>query len=118
MTLEEQLAKAVESALAQQQAVVTENTVSKAEIDAKFEALKGEMSTLIADAVAKAMPADRQGVGRVGTLETPAVTFENDPIAYMVAKAASIKSEAEYSVDERAFIGGLWQALMLDGMKE
>jgi hypothetical protein len=93
--------------------------VKKADVDAAIAALKTEMQTLVADAVAKALPLDRNGTGRQGTVQTE-VSILDDPAAYIAKKAQAIKDgkEQDYTTDEKHFIGALFIDVLKQGMKE
>lgn len=114
MELEQMLEAAMKKVLSEQTQASTPDVaelVKKAIDESKAEMLK-EVEAM----VAKAMPVDRQGAGRVGTVDT--VTLESDPIAFLVAKARTIKSEDEWTDDEKAVIGGAWRAALIDGMHD
>jgi hypothetical protein len=102
----------------QQSQLPKEEVVTKADVEAQFGAFKSEISALVADMVAKALPTDREGTGRKGTVETGELTLESDPIQFLVKKARTGASTEDYTQDEKAVLAGLTLAAILDGMKE
>jgi hypothetical protein len=117
MDLEEMLAKAVSELLAKQQAALPE-TVSKADVDAKFSDFKAEIATLMTETVAKAMgEMSREGVGRQGTVLSDEEQAEKDPIAFLSKKAAA-KPFDELEPAERRAVAHLTIQALLAGMKE
>jgi hypothetical protein len=114
MELEQMLEAAMQKVLSQQTQTSTPDVAElvKKAVDESKAAMLAEVEAM----VAKAMPIDREGVGRVGTMDV--TTLESDPVAFLTKKAATIKSEDEWTDDERAIIGAAWHAVITDGMRD
>lgn len=118
MDLEQMLAQQLEAAV---KAHLPEaEMVKKADVESLFAAFKTEVESLVKDAVAKAMPLDRNGVGRTGTVETNEPTLESDPAAVLARKAQVLREDntKDYTTDEKQLAAALFVAYVQQGMKE
>lgn len=118
MDLEQMLAQQLEAAVKAH--LPTEEMVKKADVETLFAAFKTEVESLVKDAVTKALPLDRNGVGRTGTVESGEPTLESDPCAALSRKASAIREgkEQDYSVDEKQLAAALFVSYVQQGMKE
>lgn len=118
MDLEQMLAQQLEAAV---KAHLPEaEMVKKADVESLFAAFKTEVESLVKDAVAKALPLDRNGVGRSGTVESSEPTLESDPCAALARKAQAVRDgkAEDYSVDEKQVAAALFIEFVKQGMKE
>lgn len=114
--LAEQIKKAIEAAMPQKPAATEQAVDVKAEIASAVESLKSELPALVKAAVAE--ESSREGVGRKGTLgeQQATVTLESDPAKFLLAKAQTVKSADDWTVEEKAVIAGITIQHMLKGM--
>ena len=71
--------------------------VSKADVEGMLTNLKNELTSAVDEMVKKALPLDRDGVGRKEVVKTPEEAaredFENDPSAFLVRKGEAVTPE-------------------------
>ena len=89
--------------------------VSKADVEAMFASLKTELTGAVDEMVRKALPLDREGVGRKEVVKTPEEAaqeeFEADPAAFLVRKGEAVSAE------EKSVATALFKKVMGEGLK-
>ena len=117
--LEDMIAAAIEKALAKQAetqaaAPVAEDMVKKA-VDAAVAVALAAQKAEFDDMAQKAVHLDRQGTGS-RTSQANESTLESDPLEHLTRKARTIKSDAEWTPEEQAYISQIFHAVMVEGM--
>lgn len=75
--------------------------------------LADQIKQAVAEAIAKAMPGDRNGVGSRNVIGgEPELTLESDPVNYLLKRSKEVKSTDEWSDEEKAVISGIWNKYM------
>ena len=112
--LEELLEGAARQMAAEEAAKKADQSISKADLAALFQALQDKVMAAVEDKVQKALPVTREeGVGRKGTVETPESPRDADPGHYIIQKALS--GEA-LSYEDQQLAWGITYELMTRGM--
>jgi hypothetical protein len=84
-------------------------------IAAAIEKALAKQQTAAIEMAQKAIHLDRTGVGS-HTSQAAESTLESDPIAHLTRKARTIKSDAEWTPEEQAYISQIFHAVMVEGM--